>query len=86
MPKYYDLQGCRRFVPIDWQNATLNTIPHHNDCVVECRACGTVREMDRAAIPASLQHSPIRDIERRLACKACKGKQARLMFGYFAGG
>jgi Zn ribbon nucleic-acid-binding protein len=82
MPKAYSLSGHRRFVPIEWQNATLNTIPHHNIAVVECVACGLVREIERSIIPERLHHKPIQDIETRMACSACEAKQARLMFGY----
>ncbi len=86
MPKVYSLLGQRRFVPIEWRDPNLNTIPHNNMAVIECLACGVVREIERAQIPERLQHSQISDIEARMKCKACEAKQARLMFGYLVGG
>ncbi|WP_377298384.1 hypothetical protein [Rhizobium sp. SGZ-381] len=86
MPKAYDLPGGRRFVSIEWQNPTLNTIPRHNMAVIECLVCGAVGEFERDRIPETLHHSSIRDIEARMKCKACEAKQARLMFGYLTSG
>ncbi|MBB5276296.1 putative Zn finger protein [Rhizobium rosettiformans] len=75
-----------RFVPQEWHDTTISTIPRHNDALATCRSCGAVR-----LVPEKLVRTPtnnmlrISELALRLRCSTCGAKNADLQFGYLAG-
>ena len=77
----------RRFLPVPgWNPGYLHVCPSHLIIQVRCAGCGDEKELDRNALPRSLEHALITDIERRLKCSACGAKKARMMFGSYVDG
>lgn len=75
-----------RFVLQDWHDATIDTIPRHNDALVTCRACGAVRLVpDKQLRNAATSQMTISQVAARLRCSSCGAKDADLQFGYVAG-
>ncbi|TBA59234.1 hypothetical protein ELH59_15015 [Rhizobium ruizarguesonis] len=73
----------RRFQQIpNWSPGYINVCPQHLDIMVECTACGAMREFDRNSLPDSLKHALVEEIEKRLRC-VCGVKAAELRFGHF---
>ncbi|MBY5849693.1 hypothetical protein HFN51_03850 [Rhizobium leguminosarum] len=73
----------RRFQQIpNWSPGYINVCPQHLDIMVECTACGAMREFDRNSLPDSLRHALVEEIEKRLRC-VCGVKAAKLKFGHF---
>ncbi len=79
----------RKFVeypPLGGYNTTLNVLPSHTVLMAKCKACGAMRELDRATLQTkTMSHEVwLPDTEKRLSCSACGEKRAKLMTGYFA--
>lgn len=76
----------RRFQEIKgWTPGYINVAPAHIEIMVECTACGAMREFSRQTLPRHLRHALITEIEPHLKCSACSEKAAKMRFGHYTG-
>ena len=74
----------RRFQAIrNWCPGYINVAPAHLDIMAECTACGAQRDFSTDALPQSLWHALVDDVEKHMKCSSCGARAAKLHFGYF---
>lgn len=75
-----------RFVPQEWHNASLGTIPRHNEALVTCRACGEMKIVaDEKIRTDKTSQMRMSEVAAMLRCSSCGAKDAHLQFGYVGG-
>lgn len=75
--------GPGRFVETAAISKHLHQNPWHAAIAAECGQCGALGVLDRKALADRTRgRDAFAEIERRLVCRACGARSARLMVGY----
>lgn len=76
----------RHFIPANMlERYALYQIPHGRTFVVECRACGVMKEIDRASLDRVSPLMSLKELSPRFRCTLCGEKNARIMAGGWGG-
>jgi len=76
-----------RFLPAPrLQGYALHTIPDSRIFMIECRSCGTRREISREVLQRAGQYLTLDELAPRFRCSLCGEKNADIMAGDSAAG